>query len=73
MSKIEGIHYRDMSGELLWQTPMNLSRLWALGDDLIADGKKWIVRRVALADTIQHINVEPDEDDDPGEDPGQAP
>ena len=56
--KIKETHYRDMSGVLLWKAPMDLERLWAVGDDLTEGGERWIVQRIAVVDTTQHVNVE---------------
>lgn len=56
---IDYIDYRDMEGKLLWSERMVFSRLWAVGDILTEKSAHWKVRRVALAGSIQHVNVEP--------------
>lgn len=58
MTVVNEIHYRDMDGALLWKEPMIFSRLFAIGQDFIEDSVRYIVRRVAVADGVQHGNVE---------------
>jgi len=53
------IHYRDLYGHLLWRTPMLFKRLHGLGEELMWAGQRWMVRRVAVADQVQHVNLEP--------------
>jgi hypothetical protein len=55
--RVAKIHYRDLYGALLWEEPMVFRRLYATGDVIVHDGGTYIVRRVALADDIQHINM----------------
>jgi hypothetical protein len=55
---IAEIHYRDIYGNLLWKDPMIFSRLHAVGEDFVNDYVKYVVRRVAVADDVQHVNVE---------------
>lgn len=52
------IHYRDMYGEFLWKEPMIFKRLFAVGNSLVEDSVEYIVKRVAIADDIQHVNIE---------------
>ena len=55
---IDKIHYRDIYGDLLWEEPMIHERLHAVGEKFIYFSIEYIVRRVAVADNIQHVNVE---------------
>lgn len=55
---ITEIHYRDYYGKLLWKDKMIFSRLHAPGEELINDSVLYIIRRVAVADNIQHVNFE---------------
>jgi hypothetical protein len=52
-------HYRDIYGNLLWHEPMTFKRLHAVGEEIVEDFKLYIVRRVAVATTVQHVNLEP--------------
>lgn len=56
--KIEKIHYRDIYGNLLWEEPMVFRRLYSVGQDFIINSITYIVRRVAVVDNIQHLNIE---------------
>lgn len=58
---ITEIHYRDYFGRLLWIESMVLRRLFGPGDEVINDSKKYTVRRVAVADNIQHVNFNLDD------------
>lgn len=58
MYKIDEIHYRNIFGQLLWKEKMIFSRLHGIGEELIADCKTYIVKRVAVADNVQHVNIE---------------
>jgi len=54
---ITDIHYRDMYGNLLWQEKMMFNRLFALDQDIFQDGVHYVVKRVAVADNVQHVNL----------------
>lgn len=56
--KVGKIHYRDVYGKLLWEEPMIFSRLHAVNEQFIEDSISYAVRRVAVADNIQHVNIE---------------
>jgi len=56
--EIKENHFRDIYGNLLWVDKIILSSLHGIGELFIYDYKKYIVRRVAIADKIQHVNVE---------------
>lgn len=49
--------YRDMAGKLLWSEPMRFSRLDGIGDTLIHESVEYRVKRVAVADHVQHVNL----------------
>ena len=51
-------HYRDYNGKLLWKEKMIFSRLHAVGEEMVSDGIEYKVRRVAVADNIEHVNFE---------------
>jgi len=51
-------HYRDYNGKLLWKEKMVFSRLHAVGEEMIVDGVEYKVRRIAVADNVQHVNFE---------------
>lgn len=57
---IKEVHYRDVYGNLIWKDEIVFRRLWGVGNELIHDSKKYIVRRVAVADSVQHVNIEPE-------------
>ncbi len=57
--KIETIHYRDVYGNLLFEEPMIFKRLHGIGETLVMDYKEYEVTRVAVAETVQHINMKP--------------
>ena len=50
--------FRDYFGKLLWSEPMIYSRLHAVGEVVVEKGKYYKIRRVAVADNIQHVNFE---------------
>lgn len=52
------IHYRDLRGNLLWQEDMIFRRLYAVGQDLVHNSRNYRVHRVALADGVQHVNIQ---------------
>lgn len=56
--EIKEIHYRNMDGCLIEKSPMHFKCLYAVGQTYIHDYKTYLVNRVALADGIQHVNVE---------------
>ncbi len=58
MYNISEIHYRDVYGRLLWKTDMIFRTLHAVGETLVWDNKSYIVERVAVADTVQHVNLD---------------
>ncbi len=58
MYKIDEIHYRNMFGQLLWKEKMIFMRLYAIDDEFIEDYKTYVVKRVAIADNVQHVNIE---------------
>ena len=55
---ITEIHYRDIYGNLIWKDEIIFRSLWGIGNEIIHDYKRYIVRRVAVADNIQHVNIE---------------
>lgn len=56
---VERTHVRDLSGRLLFEKPMMLSRLHAIGEVFVHDKVGYVVKRVAVADDVQHVNVVP--------------
>lgn len=52
-------HYRDMAGNLLWKDSIVFRRLFAVGQELIEDGKAYIVCGCALGDGAMHVNMSP--------------
>jgi pyoverdine/dityrosine biosynthesis protein Dit1 len=60
MYNIKEIHYRDIYGRLIWKDEIVFSSLWGIGNEIIYDYQRYIVRRVAVADTVQHVNIELD-------------
>ena len=58
MTEIKRIHYRDVDGTLLWSDRMIFSRLHGVGEEMRKDGIDWRVRRVAVANDVQHVNLE---------------
>lgn len=55
---IKEIHYRDIYGKFLWKEPMIFSNLYAIGDELTENRVEYRVRRVAVVDDVQHVNIE---------------
>ncbi len=55
---IERIDYRDIYGNLLWSEKMIFKCLYAIGQTFIYDHVEYIVKRVAVADDTQHVNIE---------------
>lgn len=58
MYNITEVHYRDIYGKLIWKDNIVFRSLWGVGNELVHDSKNYIVRRVAVADEIQHVNIE---------------
>ena len=58
---IDKIDYRDIYGNLLWSEDMVFRRLYAVGQDFISDSKRYVVKRVAIADNVQIVNCAPAE------------
>ena len=56
--RIDTIHYRDIYGSLLFQTPMIFKRLHGVGEEMVENHIHYIIRRVAVVDNIQHVNLE---------------
>ena len=61
---IRRIHYRDIYGNLLWEAPMQFKSLWDVGGFLVNDGITYTIKRVAVADDIQHVNIEAGDSND---------
>jgi len=57
MYKIDTIHYRDIYGKLLWSEPMIYKNLFESGEELINKSSSYVVKRVAIAENIQHVNI----------------
>lgn len=57
---VKTIHYRTYAGVLLWEERMIFSRLYAVGDRIVENGKHYVVHRVAVADDVQHVNFRKD-------------
>jgi hypothetical protein len=55
--KVLQTDYRDYSGNLLWSESMQFSRLHGVGEIMTEKGKTYRIRRVAVADHIQHVNL----------------
>lgn len=49
--------YYDMSGKLLWAEPMKFGRLDGIGDPLIHDSIEYRVKRVAVTERVQVVNL----------------
>ena len=61
---IDTTHFRDMYGHLLWVSPLeNEFRLYRVGDTFVLDEKHFRVERVAVADSVQHVNLSAIEED----------
>ena len=54
---IDNIHYRDIYGKLLFQTPMIFKRLHGVGEKMVEKGIWYVVKRVCVVDNIQHVNI----------------
>ncbi len=52
------IHYM-IDGKMAWAHPMNLSRLYAVGQTLVEGGKNYIVEAVDVKNQIQVVDVRP--------------
>jgi hypothetical protein len=61
MYKIDTIHYRDIYGKLLWSEPMIFKRLFGPGQDIVENKVRYFIKRVAVVDNIQHLNIVKDE------------
>lgn len=55
---IKEVHYRDLYGNLIWKDNIVFRHLWGVGNELVHDYKTYFVRRVAVADDVQHVNIE---------------
>ena len=55
--KIDKIHYRDLYGNFLWSERMIFKRLYSVGQTFRANGKDWLVKRIAVVNKIQHLNI----------------
>ena len=52
-------HFRDMYGRFLWAEPLkDEHRLYRIGEMFAWDGRRYEVRRVALEENTQHVNLE---------------
>jgi hypothetical protein len=58
MYNVKEVHYRDVFGKLIWKDNIVFRRLWGVGNELVHESKQYIVRRVAVADEVQHVNIE---------------
>lgn len=56
--QINEVHYCDPDGNLIWKDNIVFRRIWGVGNTLIHDSKSYIVRRVAIANSIEYVNVE---------------
>ena len=54
---IDTIYYRDICGNLLFQSPMIFKRLHGIGEEIVEKGIGYVVKRVCVADNIQHVNI----------------
>jgi hypothetical protein len=54
-------HYRDMYGNFLWSEIFIWKRLNAIGQDVVEKGVYYIVKRVAVVNNIEHVNLEKQE------------
>jgi hypothetical protein len=54
---ITKIRYTDRYGALLWEEPMALSRLYAVGQDLTHEYVRYIVLRVAVDGETEVVNL----------------
>ena len=61
---INETHYRDQYGNFLWKEFLFMSRLWSVGDIFCRDSKWYKILRVAVADDVQHVNIEEDKKKD---------
>jgi hypothetical protein len=55
--KVTRVHYRDLTGNLLWSEPMFAARLHGPEESMVADSVTYVIKRVAIANTIQHVNM----------------
>lgn len=55
---IKQIDYRDEKRKLLWSEPMIYRRLFGVGQIIIENYLRYKVKRVAIVDGIQHLNLE---------------
>lgn len=58
MFDVKESSYYDMEGNLLWTEPMRFSRLDGVGDLIIESGVHYHVRRVAVAGSVQVVNLQ---------------
>jgi len=57
-------HFRDIYGRLLWVDPIEHEyRLYRIGETFDLDGIKYEVKRMAVVDNTQHVNVAVIEED----------
>lgn len=54
---IDKIHYRDIYGNLLFETPMVFKRLHGADEEIVMDSIWYVVKRVAVVDNVQHVNI----------------
>jgi hypothetical protein len=55
---IKKIHYRNVYGRLLWEEPMVFSSLQGAGEDIVKNYIRYRVKRVAVVDDVQHVNLD---------------
>jgi hypothetical protein len=55
---MDAIHFRDAAGELLWCSPASFPRLLRIGEKVCRQEVVYVVRRVSLADGVQHVNLD---------------
>jgi hypothetical protein len=55
---MDAIHFRDAAGELLWCSPASFPRLLRVGEKVCREDVVYVVRRVSLADGVQHVNLD---------------
>lgn len=58
MYNIAHTHFRDITGKLLWVEPISEeNKLYNLGEKLSFGEIKYQIKRMAVVDNTQHVNV----------------
>ena len=56
---IRETHFRDIYGKFLWSEPPKTNfRMNQVGESFYREGEQFRVARVAIAESIEHVNLE---------------